>query len=85
MQRTKGQGDKMSNTIKQSKTRCKRIRTKYPKSDHERPVLKGFDLSAPEPKKNTSPHYCKIHMFWFAPWIDECPICAGEKMKPAKQ
>jgi len=85
MQRTKGQGDKMSNTIKQSKTRCKRIRTKYPKSDHERPVLKGFDLSlaATKPKEHTSPHYCKIHMFWYAPWIDECPICAGEKMEPA--
>ena len=73
----------MSNTIKQSKTRRKRIRTKYPKSDNMRPVLKSFDLSAPEAKKNTSPHYCKIHMFWYAPWIDECPICAGEKMEPA--
>jgi len=73
----------MSNTIKQSKTRSKRIRTKCSKLKKTKPVLKSFDLSTPEAKKNISPHYCKIHMFWYAPWIDKCPICAGEKMEPA--
>lgn len=24
--------------------------------------------------------YCKIHDQWFADFLDECPICAGEKM-----
>jgi len=78
MQRTKGQGDKMSNTTKQSKTRRKRIRTKYPKL---KPILEPFDLN--ENPNLTKPLFCKKHNQWYMPWLNDCPICAGEKMSPA--
>ena len=29
--------------------------------------------------------YCKKHGHWYAKFLDQCPICVGEKMKVAKK
>ena len=29
--------------------------------------------------------YCKKHELWYADFLEECPICFGEEMKPARK